>query len=331
MTKPKKHAHIDIDDSQGELARKGFGDLSAAFARSSHPMGESPVKEKMAKIRKMIDDKDQHPDATSSSGGMERSILDAIGALSTKMDGMALKTDLQEMKSEIGKEIKVTVAEAVDPLKSELHELKCELQEVKGRVSILEQPGTSSTDAQPATSPSSVALKKANAIINQLDPAKKQVALVGFPDNDDANARIKRIEEFMRVSFPQERFAAVDNYYAGPYGNRKLTKAAYVEFWSIDSATAFLNTVKGSRSSKLSIRGADITVKAARPKIGGKRHYSLRKAEELVKSHETAKNKEIKIIWKDRIVEVDGIAVFTQGKDEIGGSFLPPYADLRLP
>ena len=63
---------------------------------------------------------------------------------------------------------------------------------------------------------------------------------------DDGNDRIKRIEEFMRVSFPQERFAGVDHFYAGPYGNRKLTEAAYVEFWSIDSATAFLNTSRAA-------------------------------------------------------------------------------------
>ena len=112
VVKPKagsKKAPMELDDSQDDPARKGFGDLSAAFARSSQPMSESPVKEKMAKIRKMIDDKDtnQEASASTSSGGMDKSILDAIGALSAKMDGMALKSDLHEMKSDISKEIKV--------------------------------------------------------------------------------------------------------------------------------------------------------------------------------------------------------------------------------
>ena len=145
------------------------------------------------------------------------------------------------------------------------------------------------------------ALKEANAIINQLDPAKKQVTLAGFLETDDVNGRVKRIEEYMRVSFPQERYVTVDNFYSGPFGKRKLTKAAYIEFKSTDSAAAFLNTVKDNHGSKLSIGGLDIKVKAARTKIGGKRNYSLRKADELIKGHELTMNKETKIVWKSRI------------------------------
>ena len=45
------------------------------------------------------------------------------------MDGMALKSDLKDLNSSLSQEIKISVAQAVDPLKAELHDLKGELKE----------------------------------------------------------------------------------------------------------------------------------------------------------------------------------------------------------
>ena len=59
----------------------------------------------------------------SAAAEAQNPILDAIEALSKKLDKMALKTDLDELKSDFRQEIKVTIAETVDTLKSEIHDL----------------------------------------------------------------------------------------------------------------------------------------------------------------------------------------------------------------
>jgi hypothetical protein len=70
-------------------------------------------------------------------------------------------------------------------------------------------------------------------------------------------------------------------------------------------------------------------------KLNGKRNYSLRRAEELIKAHASASGKETKINWKTsdpgiRNIEVDGSIAFMQNKADIGGKFLPPFESLAL-
>ena len=73
-----------------------------------------------------------------------------------------------------------------------------------------------------------------------------------------------------------------------------------------------------------------------RTKLNGKRNFSLRKAEELLKSHPQASGLNVKINWKTseagvRNVEVNNATAFIQKKAEVGGTFLPPFENLALP
>ena len=82
--------------------------------------------------------------------------------------------------------------------------------------------------------------------------------------------------------------------------------------------------------------GATIQVKPARSKLNGKRNYSIRRAEELIKDHDQAKDQEVKIEWKTttagvRQVQVNGKIAFEQDKHEVGGTFHAPFGDLVLP
>ena len=101
---------------------------------TKRPPAGSPVKEKMNELKKLrcaIDEQRQSSAGSSASADHTSSVLEAIELLSAKMDRMALKPDLQELQTTIETSTKVAVAEAVDPLKLEFHELKSCVDELE--------------------------------------------------------------------------------------------------------------------------------------------------------------------------------------------------------
>jgi hypothetical protein len=76
--------------------------------------------------------------------------------------------------------------------------------------------------------------------------------------------------------------------------------------------------------------GIEVTIVPSRSKLKGMRDYSLKKAADLIKADGRSNGKAAKIIWKDRIVELDGNVVFKQPQFDTGGSFLGLFAHLGL-
>ena len=105
----------------------------------------------------------QQNEGTSKSS--DNAILDAIKLLSMRMDKLALKSDLDQMKADITKEkkteMKVQVAAAVDPLKSELHDIKARVVSVENR------PGSSMDGPSPQILKT---VSKMQAALGRLDP-----------------------------------------------------------------------------------------------------------------------------------------------------------------
>ena len=96
--------------------------LKAAFARASVAKDTSPVKEKLAKMRRM-----------TSSGSWRLSGFElkpdpgSYRSFISQMDKMALKSDLDKMELNMKTATKISIAEAVDPIKSEIYEMKSDL------------------------------------------------------------------------------------------------------------------------------------------------------------------------------------------------------------
>ena len=177
-------------------AMKGFSDLRAAFdkgrSRKSMDLDDSqsqplpppvaaaqetsPVKEKLAKMRKLMEEEAAGTGAGSSGSShvATSQILEAISAVSHKLDKKVDKTDMDALTENLKQHCKVTVAEAVDPLKSELHDLKDSVHNLKGRVLAIES-GPSRT-ATPGVNKDVAQLQK---LVQDLDPSKKQVAFTG--------------------------------------------------------------------------------------------------------------------------------------------------------
>ena len=308
-----KTGHMDLDESQSEGARRSYDELSVAFEKGTRTE-VSPVKEKLAKVRKLIADKPDHVGtASSSSHATDNAVLDAIGALSQKMDNMAInmatKVDMDKVSADLKQHAKAMIAEAIDPIKAEMYDFKCRLALYeKQKMDAAEQATATSQRVGP-------------------DPALKQIAFIGFPDSMPAADRLRQVERFLAENAKDFRTVGMDNIYTGPYTDRKITKAAYAEFASPDSRREALKCLSGKT---LSVGGKNITFKNARTKANGQRNFSLRKAEQVIKGSERSNGKTVRIVWKDRSVTVDDTPVFTQGKSEIGGSFASPYADLTL-
>ena len=92
------------------------------IARSEVNERDGELKEKMnelKKIRAAIDESTHQGDASSSSGPLSgtnaNKVLEAIEMLSTKMDRMALKSDLTDLQKQLEASTKVMISQAVDP------------------------------------------------------------------------------------------------------------------------------------------------------------------------------------------------------------------------
>jgi hypothetical protein len=296
---------------------KSKSDASMPDASSSgsqrRDASASPLKEKLDALKKLRASSNSTEDAAPQPGA-PNPILDAIEAVSKKLDKMALKSDLEDFKIQIGQDTKVIVSEAVDPIKEEIHDLK-------SRVTVLEgaPPGL------PSSSKHFAVMEKA---LSDLDPSHRRLSFIGLPESLSAEARIEKIESFLKDRFPTIRYAEVENKYSGPYHDRKLGKVAFVEFSTPNAAKRSLDKLV---DANFQVNGTSISIKKARTKIQDKRNYSMRTACDMVKASPLTQEKSVTISWDDRQVLVDRVVAFKQGKDESGGTFMAPYADLNLP
>ena len=172
---------MDLDESQDDPARKSLDDLARTFDRkddsgkrgasASAGKDSSPVKEKLAKIRKM---QEENGAASASSDAKEtnNALLEAIGLISQKMDQLcvttATKADVDIMTAEMKQQTKLMIAEAVDPLKAEVYDLKQQMEELKDRNATGAPDGGTASTMKPTQD-----LEEMRSIINTMDPATK--------------------------------------------------------------------------------------------------------------------------------------------------------------
>jgi len=207
----------------------------------------------------------------------------------------------------------------VAPVKSELSELKQRVDAVEAK--------TASGSLQPSPN-ASLAETKLHKFMDAHDPARKRIAFIGWPDATTVGDRIKELEKFIKLHAPHARIVESDNFYYGPYNDRKPNKVAYAEFSSRDATKRVLDHIK---QHELKIGDNIILIKPARTKFSGQRNSSLRKACELIEASPESASKKVEINWLERQVEVNKIAAFTQGKTEAGGTFVAPYTSIVLP
>ena len=254
----------------------------------------------------------------------EPTIADVMNVLLEQGRKMPTKQDLKELQAEVLRDTKIEIAKAVDPLKREVYDLKDRVVQLESSSS---KPSTSGGIADKQ-------LAELHKLVQECDPAMKRVAFTGWPESMLPDARLQKISEFVATHCSGTRIVDTGSFYSGPYKDRKITKAAFVEFVSSDAAKAVMDKLKNI----LLKTAGDTTIptKPARTKINGKRNFSLRRAEELIKADPQASGKEVKINWNDsesgvRTVSVDNSTAFTQSKSDLVGKFSAPFESLALP
>ena len=192
----------------------------------------------------------------------EPTISDVMNVLLDQGRKMATKQDLHELKTEILLDSKIEIAQAVDPLKEEVFELK-------NRVTKLESSAPSSSSSGTANRQ----LLELQKLVQECDPALKRVAFTGWSATVSPEERLRKITEFVSLHSKDLRIADTGNFYSGPHHDRKITKASFAEFTSSDAAKSVINNL---RDVTFKVQDATITMKHARTKLNGKRNYCER-------------------------------------------------------
>jgi len=315
----KKSAAALSKSLDGVFAQQAAASSSNMSDTTKRAASTSPVKEKMEALKKMRSE--------MQSPGAGDPILDAIKELSKKFDKVALKSDLDELKEFMQHDTKTIVEEAVDPIKTELNEVKQEMNAFKVRLQRVES--TPPAPVPPSAAVADKTLNELRSAVHALDPAHRRAAFVGWPESMPAPERINQMETFMKTKFPNYHVVEYLNHYTGPYKDRKLGKVSFVEFGNKSTAKNFTNAVDET-GAELKVKGQSIKVKSARTKFNSSRNYSMRVAQERIKAHAATGTKTVEFKWEARTVTVDNEVAFSQSKAEIGGTFVAPYSDLSL-
>ena len=248
---------------------------------------------------------------------------------------MVSKVDLQKMEVAIMKNTKAQISEAIDPLKSEIFDLKERVQNAEEKWSsdalslelrmgkIEKNPSTSSqADTKTSLSPD---IKN---MIDNLDPAHNRITFSGFPVSMAQAERKKMIEEFFAGFQKLPKVSNIGLILKGPKNNRQATKLSYAEFYSRDDVS---EVMKITKDSSFKIGDVSISPKKGLTKINGARNWALREAEKLIKEFMGGSQDDIKIDWKKRTIEKGTTPLFDQQPSDLKGTFLGACSSLTLP
>ena len=126
-----------------------------------------------------------------------------MGGMATKEDlgkmqkGLCSKLDLQNMEASISKNTKIHIAEAVDPIKSEICDLRLRVQKIEDAGG--SNPGGSSQSAHGGASTISPEIQK---MLNSLDPPIKELLSPAFPKIWH-NQNVRNILKNIYLLFPR--------------------------------------------------------------------------------------------------------------------------------
>ena len=157
--------------------------------------------------------------------------------------------DLQNFEAAIAKNTKLYISEAVDPLKSDIFDIKERAQKagekwntdalsLELRMGKIESnPGGSSAD----TPQTNKVVKDLQNAMEKLDPVFRRAAFIGWPENASAEKREEVMRKIGKDNYPGFNPTDVGHDFTGPYGNnRKMTSSSWIEFSNIDAANFFI-------------------------------------------------------------------------------------------
>ena len=103
-------------------------------------------------------------------------------------------------------------------------------------------PGSPSTT-------SNKAVHELHVMVNKLDPALRRAVFLGWSQSMSTGKRVEHMDKFMKENGSMFRVVDFGHEYIGPYNNKKLSTASWVEFSNNDVAKAFVNKSRQTKSS----------------------------------------------------------------------------------
>ena len=182
-----------------------------------------------------------------------------IDEINKTIGTMASKTDLESMQTSMINQTKGLINEAVSPLKSE--------------ITLLQERMTQIENSPQATSGSSTpnkTVKDLQNMVNKLDPALRRVSFTTWPKHVPAEKRIELMGTFMTTKYKHVRVSDFGNDFAGPHNDKKISTTSWVEFSSIETARGFLKAATND-NAEISVEGSSVKLKAAKTKIQKKK------------------------------------------------------------
>jgi hypothetical protein len=172
---------------------------------------------------------------------------DIMARLGSMMQNMATKEDLSSLKRDITQETKVTVAEAVDPLKDEIAGVKQDMVGIKTRLAKLEEsPGGDGKVGQSLTNRISVMEKEISELRALPVQSKDQsTAVVGGLQNASSADAAKA---WLREAMNNINTDGVIDVYDKCKG-REFNGMVFVKFGSVEKRDAAITVFNASKTS----------------------------------------------------------------------------------
>ena len=101
-------------------------------------------------------------------------------------------------------------------------------------------------------------------MVNKLDLALWRAVFLGWPESISAEKRLELMDKFMKEKFSTYRVVDFGHEYIGPYNNRKLSPASWVEFSNNDITKAFVKKIETGHF-ELRAEGANVKIKLSVP------------------------------------------------------------------
>ncbi len=227
--------------------------------------------------------------------------------------------DLETFREIQSEEFREMVTVHTEPIRRDVADQGARIQKLEAAIERIPSSGTSEASLM--------------RIMNETDPAFRQIAFTGFKITD-LQKRNRILREFAAQHFGEITIAHAETIMNGPWKGRKPTSTAVVEFFSRDARDAALAIAK---SKKVLDGPTDLglTIDRARTKVQRSRNWALRKAEELAKveAHRRGISGAARIAWEMpvRRVYIGDELAFAQKATELRGIFVDAFAACALP
>ena len=247
------------------------------------------------------------------------------------------KQDLAEFRELHLAESEATMATHLVPIHDDLTEIKRGQVFHDDRIGALETRMDRFASSSGTTHSGLDFEKTRMQVLNDNEPAFKQIAFVGFKTSD-LDKRMRFLHTYAELNFPSSKVVNVETVMKGPRDKREPTETVVMEFFSRDVRDIVLKKIGDKKAPKITDGATTIELKAierARTRVQKARNWAMRKAHEMITTElvKVSGAKDLQFDWTmpKRKVLFNGEPVFVQDRERLRGDFVGRFSSLVLP